>query len=321
MSETFTQVDALLQRGDVRTAAALLSQAEAAGDAEAARQLAFWLLEGKLVKRSLAQSRAYFERAAMLGDAISLRIARNFIASGVGGPADWPRAVEQLKSAAASDPEAARELRLIEKMAVGINGEPLGEFAAEPLSEVPDVRIFRNLFTSEECEYLIEIAQANMRPSVVVDPRSGQFIPHPIRTSSGTAFPYVDENPAIHALNRRLAAASGTDVKAGEPAQILQYAVGQEFRQHSDAMNNVIPAQQRVFTFLVYLDADYEGGETFFPVSGISFRGRTGDGLLFRNASNEGVPDPNALHAGLPVKRGVKRVLSRWIRASALIVE
>jgi prolyl 4-hydroxylase len=155
----------------------------------------------------------------------------------------------------------------------------------------------------------------------VIDPQTGQFIPHPIRTSRGTAFPYVDENPAIHALNRRLAAASSTDVKAGEPAQVLQYVPSQEYREHSDAIDNVSPAQQRVLTFLVYLDEGYEGGETFFPVSGLSFRGRTGDGLLFRNASNEGVPDPNAVHAGLPVKRGVKHILSRWIRATPLIVE
>ena len=302
-------------------AAAVLKQGEQAGDPSAARELAIWFLEGKRLRRSLAQSRAYFERAATLGDPTSARIWRGFVAGGVGAPADWPRAMELLLDAAPGDSEADRQLRLIERMSLGPDGSPVQDFASELLCDAPEVRVFRNLFSREECDYLVDIARPLMQRSVVIDPTSGQFVPNPIRTSKGTAFPYVDENPAVHALNRRLAAASGTDVKAGEPAQLLQYSPGQEYRRHSDAINGVPPAQQRVLTFLVYLDEDYEGGETTFPVSGLSFRGRTGDGLLFRNASDQGVPDRNALHAGLPVTRGMKHILSRWIRAMPLIVE
>src|SRR5262249_26442794 len=142
-----------------------------------------------------------------------------------------------------------------------------------------------------------------------------------IRTSRGVGFPFVDENPAIHALNRRIAAASVTDVRAGEPMQVLSYAPGQQYREHSDALPKVAPGQQRVITFLVYLDEDYEGGETVFPAVGLKVRGHTGDGLMFRNAANDGTPDPKALHAGLPVTRGVKHIASRWIRAAPLVLE
>jgi prolyl 4-hydroxylase len=160
-----------------------------------------------------------------------------------------------------------------------------------------------------------------LQPSIVIDPHSGQQVPNPIRTSSGASFPFVDENPAIHALNRRLAAASGSDVRAGEPLWVLHYAPGQQYREHSDALPGVAPAQQRVMTFLVYLNEDYDGGETSFPAVGVKFRGRTGDGLLFRNAAPDGTPDPLSLHAGLPVTRGVKHLASRWIRATPLVVE
>jgi prolyl 4-hydroxylase len=102
---------------------------------------------------------------------------------------------------------------------------------------------------------------------------------------------------------------------------VLSYAPGQEYRQHSDAIGGVAPNQQRVLTFLVYLNEDYEGGETAFPAAGIKVRGRTGDGLLFRNASAEGVPDPCAVHAGLPVTSGAKLIASRWIRAAPLVYE
>jgi prolyl 4-hydroxylase len=321
VSKVVDKAQELLERSDVKGAASLLKQAEQAGDALAARELASWLLEGRLVRRNLAESRVYFERAAGLGDERSAAIARAFIAGGVGGPADWPRAMELLRDAADKDAAADRQLDLIHKMSLGPSGDPSGERNSETLSDSPQIRIFPAFFSAEECEFLIESARPALRPSFVIDPYSGREIPNPVRTSHGVGFPFVDENPAIHALNRRIAAASATDVRAGEPLQVLSYAPGQEYREHSDALPDVAPGQQRVLTFLVYLDEDYEGGETAFPAIGLQVRGRTGDGLLFRNAADDGTPDPRAAHAGLPVTRGAKHVASRWIRAAPLIVE
>jgi prolyl 4-hydroxylase len=315
------QAQKLLERGDAQGAAMLLKRAEQAGDALAARELASWLLEGRVVRRNLAESRACFERAADLGDERSAAIARAFIAGGVGGPSDWPRAMELLRSAATKDPAAQTQLALLEKMSLGPGGDPQAMLPSKTLSESPDVRLFPGFFSPDECEFLIESARPSLQPSFVIDPYSGRQIPNPIRTSRGVAFPFVDENPAIHALNRRIAAVTATDVRAGEPVQVLSYAPGQQYREHSDALPNVAPGQQRVLTVLVYLDEDYEGGETAFPAIGLKVRGRAGDGLLFRSAANDGTPDPNAVHAGLPVTRGVKHVASRWIRAEPLILE
>jgi len=212
-------------------------------------------------------------------------------------------------------------LQLVDAMNLGPNGVPAADCCSEKLSESPEVTLFPGLFTKTECAYLIDVAQPLLQPSVVVDPSTGQQVPNPIRTSKGAAFPFTDENPAIHALNRRLAAASGTDVRSGEPLQVLHYEPGQQYHEHSDALPGVAPAQQRVMTFLVYLNEDFDGGETSFPVAGLKVRGKTGDGLLFRNASADGRPDPRAIHAGLPVTTGVKHLASRWIRAAPLILE
>lgn len=299
----------------------MLKQAEQAGDTEAARELGLWLLTGRFVRRDLAGSRVLFQRAAELGDSYAAAVTRAFIAGGVGGRADWPLALRLLRDAAATDSGAAAQLRLIKAMALNSEGGPSVSFDGEYLSEAPEVRLFRRLFTPAECAYLIDFATPSLKPSVVVDPETGRQVPNPIRTSAATAIPFVDENPAIHALNRRLAAVSGTDVKAGEPLQVLRYAPGEQYRQHSDALPGVAPSQQRVLTFLVYLNEGYEGGETFFPAAGLSVRGRTGDGLLFRNASPDGTPDARAVHAGLPVTRGVKLLASRWIRVAPLVLE
>ena len=320
VSEVTDRAQALLERGDVQQAAALLKAAERAGDPLAARELALWLLTGQFVRRDLAGSRALFERAASLGDRYSAGVFRAFIAGGVGGPSDWRRAMALLHEAALSDRQAASQLELIESMRLGANGESSTAFSSHALSEALEVRLFPALFSPAECAFLVEMAGPSLRPSVVVDPDSGAQVPNPIRTSKAAAFPFVDENPAIHALNRRLAAASNTDVRCGEPLQVLCYAPGERYREHSDALPAVAASQQRVLTFLVYLNEEYEGGETDFPALGLRVRGRLGDGLLFRNASAAGAPDPLARHAGLPVTSGVKYLASRWIRAAPLVL-
>lgn len=321
MNHAVQQAQQLLDRGDVQGAATLLNEAEARGDAVAARELAFWCLSGNRVRRDLTASRNYFERAAALGDSQSQVIARAFVAGGVGGPADWPRAMEMLESAAKEDREAAAQLELIGTMSLQSDGAPMAKFRSEFLCGDPEVRLFPGLFSSAECDYLITAAMPLLQPSTVVDPYTGRQSPHPVRTSSAAGFPFIAENPAVHALNRRLAAASETDVRAGEPLQVLCYSLGQEYRQHSDALPGVAPHQQRVLTFLVYLNEDFAGGETAFPATGLSVRGRKGDGLLFRNASPDGTPNDRAVHAGLPVTSGAKIIASRWIRAAPLILE
>jgi prolyl 4-hydroxylase len=147
---------------------------------------------------------------------------------------------------------------------------------------------------------------------VVIDPQTGRHLRNPIRTSDGMAFPFVDENPAVHALNRRIAAVTGTEAAQGEPLQILRYRPGQEYKPHFDAVAG--DPNQRILTVLVYLNDDYEGGETLFLKTGLRFRGRRGDALMFRNASADGRADELAQHAGRPVIAGEKLICSRWIR-------
>lgn len=317
MSQTVEQARMLVSRGDVRGAAGLLKQAEQAGDAAAARELATWCLTGELIRRDLAGARAFFERAAALGDVESAATVRAFLAAGVGGPADWARAVQLLKQASDRDPAAAAELKLIAQMKLDADGEPLGQIEVERLSSRPDVSMIRGLFTSRECRFLAGVAAPAFAPSVVVDPTTGALVPNPVRTSDAAAFPLVAESPAIQALNRRLAKASGTDVRQGEPLQVLRYRAGQEYRPHFDTLPSA--DNQRIITVLVWLNETYEGGETRFEANGLEVRGEVGDALMFRNADESGVADPRSRHSGLPVTKGEKLIASRWIRQRPLV--
>lgn len=307
----------LLAGGNVAAALSQLESAARSGDASAWLELGILYLSGKHVPRALDKARDYFRAAGEAGDLTGRNIYIQFLAIGVGADPDWPAAVAELRSLAGQDAVAASQIAMIDRMDLSPDGNPAAPIDKRQLSSSPDVWSFDRLFSADECAYLVARAEPLLQASVVVDPNSGELRPHPVRTSHGMAFPWVSEDLVIHALNRRLAAASESDVGAGEPLQILRYRPGQEYRPHFDAYEST--DNQRVLTMLVYLNDDYEGGETLFTFNGLKFMGKIGDGLLFRNALPGGLRDETAQHAGLPVTRGEKWLASRWIRERPLV--
>lgn len=296
---------------------AAIEAAARAGAPGAWLELGRLFLGGRDVPRDLARSRACFARAAEAGERAAIAVHRAFVANGTGGAADW-RAAVRLLEADNADPDAARQLALISAMPLDDEGHPRSTPAGETLNAEPRIVLFRQFLTDAESDYLIASATPRFQPALVVHPTSGQQIPDPIRTSNVAAFPLALEQPAIHALNRRIAAASGSDVRAGEPLTVLRYRPGQHYRPHLDALPG--GGNQRVATMLIYLNEGYGGGETAFPRLGLRVRARKGDALLFRNARSDGQPDPLTLHEGVKVSAGEKLVASRWIRQSPLIL-
>lgn len=310
------QAEALAAAGRIGDGYRLLSDPAATGDADALVALASWRLSGALIRRDLSEARKLFGLAGDLGHEEAAAIHIAMLANGAGAGRHWHDALTRLDRRATRIAAARRERDVIAAMDLDADGAPLMKPQGEPLSTSPHVALFRGFLTEAECRYLIDTATPLLRPSVVVDPRTGQLILDPVRTSAAAAFPFVLESPAIHAINRRIAAASGTAVAQGEPLQVLRYRPGEEYKPHSDALPGT--ANQRILTFLIYLNDDYDGGETVFVSSRLKVRGRAGDGILFRNVDMGGKPDMAARHAGLPVARGEKFLLSRWIRAASL---
>jgi prolyl 4-hydroxylase len=262
--------------------------------------------------RDLADARDPFRRSGGAGRHGAAVIHANFVASGIGAPPDWAGGVALLRELAEGDARCRAQLERIDAMTLDSSGNPLAAPAGETVCEAPHIRRFTAFFTPDECDYLAAAARPMLEPSVVVDAATGRQVLNPVRTSDGTGFAWPLENPAVHALNRRIAAASGTDVECGEPLQVLRYKPGDQYRTHFDAIAGF--DNQRVMTFLVWLNEGYEGGETFFPTPGLALRGRKGDAILFRNADESGRRDEAAAHAGLPVGAGEKLIASRWIR-------
>ena len=307
-------VRSLAEAGRLREAAAVLVEAARAGDGEALLELAHWRVYGDIVRRDLAAARALFRRAAGAEVEQGALLHAAFLANGSGGPPDWPAAVAALERVAQASAQARAQLALLAAMDLDGEGYPTSRPAAEPVSAAPDARIARGLLSGAECAWLAERARPYLQPSVVVDPATGRMIPNPVRISDGAAFGVLQEDVVVSAINRRIAALTGTGYAAGEPLQLLRYGPGGEYKAHLDALPG--NANQRVATVIVYLNAGYEGGETLFCRTGLAIRGAPGDALLFRNVRPDGAPDPLTLHAGLPLRRGEKLIATRWIRAA-----
>jgi hypothetical protein len=83
---------------------------------------------------------------------------------------------------------------------------------------------------------------------------------------------------------------------------------------------------QRMVTFLVYLNDDYDGGQTEFPRLKVSHSGKAGDGFYFVNALPDGTADTRTLHAGRTPLTGRESgssrssyATARWCREAARI--
>jgi prolyl 4-hydroxylase len=191
------------------------------------------------------------------------------------------------------------------------DGDPARLPAGKPLSHAPEVRLFPQAFSAAECDFLLFMAEPGYEPSVIRAP-DGRAVRDPVRTSDGSTIHWAIENPAIHAINRRLAALTGTCADQGEPLQILRYRPGEQYRSHFDHVPGA--ENQRMLTALIYLNENFEGGETCFVRTGLKVRARKGDALVFRSLGPDRRADPMSEHSGAPVTKGVKYLASRWIR-------
>ncbi len=308
---TLAPAIALAQAGRIHEAVVLLGQLADQGDAEALVLLADIHWQGGPVTQDPSKARDYYRRGSDAGHHRAAVVYTNLLASGVSGEVDWPSALRRLRQEALTDPDRARALARIAAMDLTEQGEPRSIPSGEHLSEHPQVTIFPQLFTADECEFLLQIAESGFRASTIVDAQ-GREVPHPLRSSDGAPLHWMIEDPAVNALNRRLAAASGTAYDQAEPLLILRYRPGQEYRRHFDALPGL--ENQRVSTALVYLNDSYSGGETEFPQASLKVRGQRGDAIVFQNTAADGRADPMSEHAGLPVVEGVKYLASRWIR-------
>ena len=307
------QTAVLLTAGSIEPAVALVTAAANRGDGDALYQLALWHVYGAPLMRDFGLARALFKRAGDAGHEVGALTHIVFVAIGAGAKPDWHAAIKLLEKAARTDPAAALQCAVLDGMSLDRNGFPNHLQGVRSLSRSPKLGIIDALFTPVECAHIIRISAAHLTPSVVVDPRTGAQMPHPIRTSDSAVLGPIQEDIVIHALNLRIAAVTNTREEQGEPLAVMRYTAQQQYRLHHDCLPG--ETNQRQSTLIAYLNQDYGGGATHFPAIDHDVKGREGDAIFFSNTRTDGAADESSCHAGLTVTSGEKWICTRWIRS------
>jgi hypothetical protein len=285
--------------------------------------------------QDLQQGIALIEAAASAGHAEALERRAVLECKGVERPADWEKALDSLAQAAelgseragrqlilladdSYDPDAQagewREIRARISIAKRLRAPAPG---GRTLSTAPLVHALPGMFSASECQWLIEAAAGRLERATVYNVPAGV---HQGRTNQHAIFDLCHTDLVVEMVRARIADELGAPLPCLEISQVLSYEVGEEFVLHCDFLDPRVLANeierfgQRSATFLIYLNEDFEGGETSFPRLGINHRGRTGDALVFANVGAGGMPDPRSQHAGRPPTRGQKWVFSQWVR-------
>lgn len=179
-----------------------------------------------------------------------------------------------------------------------------------------DLFILRGFLSAAQCRPLIDLIEAQRHPSTLVsDDGTPDF-----RTSETCFLDHAD--PAVAALDARLAEVSGIEPAHGEALQGQRYEAGQEFMAHTDYfepsaadfLEHTASSGQRSWTFMVYLNAVAAGGATRFKALDKIVRPEPGKLLAWNNRNPDGSLNAATLHHAMKVRKGLKYVVTRWYR-------
>ncbi|MFA4892973.1 2OG-Fe(II) oxygenase [Brevundimonas sp.] len=274
--------------------------------------------------------------AAATGDGAAAARLAVLTGMGLGVPPDWRRAMELLGRAAdlgfgpARDQlallagTAATEHGLESARRIDIAGW-LNAPRPRALSDGPAILAIDGFLPPAVCDWMIRRAEALVEPALVYDPDTGSGRRESVRTNTAARFDLQHMDVVLALVRERIARAAGLPVPGLEWTQVLHYEVGQTFDWHVDWLDPATPGYaadlaargQRIATLLVFLNDDFEGGETAFEAESIRHRGRKGDALLWANTLPDGSVDRRTRHAGLPPTKGEKWVMSQWLRGRA----
>ncbi len=177
-----------------------------------------------------------------------------------------------------------------------------------------NIRLTENFLSPDECREVIDFCESEslFRPSLVEDlgDTEKKATESDMRTSFSAVINVNVENQLIKNIYQRASELCDVKIENIENIQCVRYATGQEFEKHfdGDSINN------RFKTLLVYLNEDFEGGETYFPEIDVKIVPKTGLCLEFDNLDAERDPLIMSMHCGQPVISGKKYALNIWLQ-------
>lgn len=164
-----------------------------------------------------------------------------------------------------------------------------------------NIFIIEDFCTSKECDDFIVKSEAIGYEPATVETERGSKVVSTVRNNNRVLHKNYDladifwQQLAPFARQR---IGNSKAVGLNELFRFYKYQPGQEFKRHRDQSYIRSNGEASYYTFMIYLNQDYDGGETIF--SDQIIQPKRGMALIFLH---------NLEHEGRPVKKGIKYVL------------
>ena len=180
-----------------------------------------------------------------------------------------------------------------------------------------DLYALDDFMKPQDCARLISLINHNLRPSGVSHDYGGEGF-----RISRTAVLSQLTSTLVDDVDAKICRTLGISAAYSEGIQAQRYDVGGHFRPHYDFFGSGSDVHRsacsvrgnRTWTFMVYLNDDFEGGGTRFNEIDCLVRPKTGMALFWNNLDADGAPNPLTRHCGEDVTRGHKVIITKWFR-------
>lgn len=175
----------------------------------------------------------------------------------------------------------------------------------------------RNFLSKKDCDYFIKLIDSNNQKSSVSSNGKERSTISDFRTSKTSNLSNTEE--VVTKLKNKISKKIKLDIERGEDLQGQLYESGEYFRPHHDYfsgmsyINHCLASGNRVKTVMIYLNDDFEGGETDFPKLGKKIKPEKGKAVIWDDMLDGNVVE-DSLHEGTDVIKGKKYIITSWWR-------
>ena len=169
-----------------------------------------------------------------------------------------------------------------------------------------------NFLTDKECDDLIEYTKTQKMLKSKVLSVSGDVISD--NRESEQLWIEDSKHYVVKKIGELSAKITQKPYDHMEYLQFLKYNKGGYFKEHYDPeVNYKSDTNYRIYTLIIYLNDDFEGGETYFKNLNVSIKPKKGKVVIFKSLDEKGNILTKSLHQGSEVKSGTKYMCNKWI--------
>lgn len=196
-------------------------------------------------------------------------------------------------------------------------------YVLKPQNNTPKnytVKEIPNFLTPDECDHLIKIANTQLEPSKVYTENSDDVIQ--TQRTSEQCWLEDEKHDVVNKISNLASNITNKPKDNQELLQVVKYPVGGFFHPHYDACMGTPEfckrmdgsAGPRYGTLLIYLNDNFQGGETTFPNINKTIKPEKGKAVFFYTTDENGNLLTESLHSGNPVISGNKWICNKWVR-------